>query len=80
VLTQSVITGLAGFMSRGSPANLHEWSNELRSKVARAVTAGRVDAARGAELDRLLRELLEAGGRHETDAGETAQVDARVST
>jgi hypothetical protein len=77
---QSDVTGFTGFMTRGSSANLHDWSNEVRSKVARAVAAGRLDTARCAELHRLLSEPLEAGRRHETDAGEADQVDARAST
>jgi hypothetical protein len=41
-------------------ARLRNWySNELESKVARAVTAGHVTASQAADLHRLVHELLD---------------------
>jgi len=46
-------------VSSSSRAPVHDWYlDELWSKVARAVTEGRADAARAAELHRLMTKLL----------------------
>jgi hypothetical protein len=66
--------------SRSSCTTLRDWyADELRSKVARAVMEGRVDAARAAELHRLMTQLLEADLRHATDLERTRRMDNQAS-
>lgn len=63
---------------RPARARLRDWySNELESKVARAVAEGRVAASQAADLHRLMGVLLDADvpARPET----TTEADGRVS-
>jgi hypothetical protein len=76
VLRQRDIT--ASLLEESSP-NLRDWATKLRCKVARAVTDGRVDAARAAEFHRLMTELLEVDLQHGTDAKSITRVDGQAS-
>jgi hypothetical protein len=63
---------------RRARAHLRDWySNELESKVARAVAEGHVAASQAADLHRLVGELLDAdvSARPET----ATDTDGRVS-
>ena len=55
------------------------YADELGSKLARAVTEGRMDAARAAELHSLMAQLLEADLRHATGVERTRRVDGKAS-
>jgi hypothetical protein len=66
--------------SRSSCTTLRDWySDELRSKLARAVTEGRVDAAQAANLHQLMTELTEVDLRHATGMERSRRLDDQAS-
>jgi hypothetical protein len=66
--------------SRSSRTTLGDWySGELRSKLARAVMSGRVDAAQVARLHRLMTELVDVDLRRATGAERSWRVDGETS-
>jgi hypothetical protein len=66
--------------SRSSRATLRDWySDELRSKLARAVTEGRVDAAQAAQLHHLMTELVEVELRHAIGGERSRRVDGQAA-
>ncbi len=64
---------------KASLSSLRDWyADGLGSKVERAVTDGRVDAAQAAEFHRLMEQLLEADSRQPAGVGRVLRMDGRA--